>query len=202
MLRKFAMGQRQDKTEIEYGNDCHLGENLAAPLWLPGETPKYIYMRLSNIKKCDTPECVNVASPPNDRVFKLTQDEYDPCKWAYTNAWMVTWLLHSVPPTYAEFEVYHYPSSRYYFYDFYNANDRDPRFTANGWDCGVYRMCGYEGIARVTWKLESLKLMELLNIKPQNDLFMEMRPKDDGSRVYKYCKLSQGTNIAIAYDPD
>ncbi len=197
----YEMGQRQDKDEIEYGNDCLLGYNLAAPLWLLGKTPKYVYIRFSQIKKCNTPECVNVASPPNDRVFKLTQEDENPCKWSYTNDWMVHWLLHQVPPTWVEFEAYHYPSSRYYFYAFYNANERDPRFTANEWDCGVYRMCGYEGIARVSWKLESLKVMDLLNIKPQKDLFMEMRPKEDGSRVYKYCKLSQSTNIKILYAP-
>ncbi len=195
------MGQRQDKTEIEYGNDCLLGYNLAAPLWLLGETPKYVYVRFSQIKKCDIPFCAAAPSPANDRVFKLTQDPDHPCQWTYTNEWMVDWWLHSVPPTYAYFELYHYPSAARYFYDFYNANDRDPRFTHNISSCEEIYTCGYGGIAAVTWKLESLKVMELLNIKTQNDLFMEMRPLDDGSKVYKYCKLSQATNIKVLYAP-
>lgn len=33
-----------------------------------------------------------------------------------------------------------------------------------------------------------------------NDLFMEMRPLEDGNRVYKFCKLEDATNIAILYD--
>jgi len=195
------MGQKQYLEEIAYGNNCLLGYNLAAPLWLLGETPKYIYMRFSVIKKCNTEFCVGAPSPWNDHCFKLTQSAVNPCKWTYTNDWMVTWQLVSVPPTYVHFELYHYPSEARYFYDYYNANDRDPRFTANTLGCEEIFTCGYNGIAIATWRLESIELMTALNIEKSNKILMEMRPLANGRKVYKFCGLRDSTNIAILLEP-
>ena len=185
------MGQLQNKTEIVYGNDC-----LA--VFPAGKTPMYVYARFSKIVTC--PGALFTA--PNDRVFKLTQVEDHPCWWSYIQpeAWVVTFrflpaplesrLILSAPPSFLFFNG----TEDYYVEEghiFHSTHE-----LCAGWVHGI------EGIATVTWGLETMKLMELLNIKAANDLFMEMHPTENGSKVYKYCKLKDATNIAIEFEPD
>ncbi|GAI15960.1 unnamed protein product [marine sediment metagenome] len=58
------MGQRMRDEPIVYGDDCAAG-------WPPDKTPKYVYARFALIEKCPDPNLI----PPNDRTFKLTQEE-------------------------------------------------------------------------------------------------------------------------------
>lgn len=185
------MGQRQNQTEIVYGNDCSL--KFAA-----GETPKYLYARFLEIETCpDAP-----ATCPNDRVFKLTQDATFPCLWQHvldgpfmaSFEYLVTPLQSRLYLRHGLFQLYFYASEDFYTnegYIFTNTN-----VVCGGWQIGKF------GIGVVTWRLESIVLMKQLNIKTQNDLFMEMRPLKDGSRIYKYCRLEDATNIAIKYHPE
>lgn len=189
--KDIQMGQPQSKTEIVYGDDCLLKFEA-------GKTPKYMYARSSDIKTCPPP----TPTAPNDRVFKLTQDLVSPCVWEYvTNTWYVS-FTYLQDPNLSRLYIIHMLAMKWYFFNtvaelvdeghiFHNDN------VECFWDTG-----GIEGIGTVTWGLESLKLMGLLNIKTAKDLFMEMRPLEDGSKVYKYCKLKDATNIAIKFDPD
>lgn len=188
------MGQRQNKDEIVYNTNC-----LAC--FDEGETPKYVYARFSNIQKCPGFECEDMPSPPNDRVFKLTQVDGHPCQWNFEDDdWDVTWYAAN-PPTYgARLIINQKPDWYEYFFGFTLPGDECETFFANEAEC-TEGTCGVGGWGIVTWRLECLELMESLNIKTAKDLFMEMRPLEDGSKVYKYCKLRDATNIAIKYEP-
>lgn len=188
------MGQRQNQDEIVYGNDCLIG-------WDPGKTPKYVYARFSQLIKCpDNPPSI-FHTPPNDRVFKLTQESDSPCRFEYTSStWLVAFIL-TTSPLRTTLVLTHAVQFHAYFVDqptpikgegyvFHNQYVTCPGFRgAKG------------GIAIVTWRLETLQLMNALNIGTGDDLFMEMRPLDDGKKVYKYCKLKDATNIKILYEP-
>lgn len=190
-----------DKPDIVYGNRCVLGEQLAAPLWLIGETPKYVYMRFSEIKLCDTERCEGYPVPPNDRVFKLTQCDVDPCFWQYSNEWVVTWQLRKPLGTWVMFDLYHPFGMFHSFQEDFNCDTGDPRFGWNRSSCEAFNTCGQGGIAVVTWQLEAMAILNALNMKALSDIFMEMRPLVDGNKVYKFCRLEDATNIAIEYEP-
>ncbi|MBA7570220.1 hypothetical protein ES708_11968 [subsurface metagenome] len=185
------MGQRQDQTEIVYGDDCLIGFD-------PGKTPKCVYARFSKMVKC--PDVT--YAPPNDRVFKLTQAVANPCLWVYyAGGWLINFTIVDAPLRtniflYNDFEELDYfsdtpegPVEEGYVYH----NDLEA--------CNAIH-AAHHGIAVVTWRLETIALMKVLNIEPAYDLFMEMRPLDDGNKVYKYCKLKDGTNIAIEFESD
>lgn len=196
------MGQRTDDPEFEFGANCGLGTGLAAPLWLINETPKLVYARFSMIEKCDIDSCIGRPIPPNDRVFTLEQTPGDPCWWAYHGDWDVAWLLRFAPPTFAQFVLHHPASDRTYFYDDFNANDRDPRFTHNTLTCTPWFDCGFNGVCCIRWGPEAKKILEDLNITYEYDRFMELWPRDDGKMVYKFCRIKESTNIKILFDPN
>jgi len=188
------MGQRQQHSDIVYGDDC-------ITCFAHGETPKYVYVRFADVEKCPDAWCAGSPSPPNGHVFCLEQVPAFPCFFYYHSAaWELwyrarhtvwypcgLWMMHLDPP-------------RYYFQS----------TTPIGIDCEVFFVnqetcivdhCGVNGHAIVTNKLESIELLSALNIETAEDLFMELFPLDDGSRVYKYCRLQDGTNIKIKLEP-
>lgn len=185
------MGQRQNKTEIEYGDDCLLKFEA-------GKTPKYVYSRFSKLKTCPEP----APTAPNDRVFKLTQDEDLPCCWEYfSDEWYVS-FEYLDDPELSRLFILHQITMQWYFFNAVEElvdeghvfrNDNDECF----WDIGAIN-----GIGVVTWQLETIKILKSLNMKGMSDIFMEMRPLVDGNRVYKFCRLTDATNIAIEYEPD
>ncbi len=179
---------------IEYGNDCLLGFD-------PDKTPKYLYARFSKIVQCpDLPPGPNFI-PPNDRAFKLTQDAGVPCRWAYESS-----------PWYVEFDVYSGPvrtvlyirnmlSGTWYF----SANesgppDEDIVYESTYFTCTTL-VWGIGGIAVVSWTPQATDILKLINMEKARDLFMEMRPRDDGKLVYKFCQLQDATNISILFEP-
>ncbi len=185
------MGNRMDKDEIVYGNDCLIG-------FPPGKTPKHVYARFSKIGKCPEAHWY----PPNDREFKLTQNPTVPCNWRYhAGPWDIYFIIYLAPVQMllsiedaAEYLSY------FLSYDIPGVEEGHV-FANDNSECDP-EIGGIGGIGIVTWKLEGLKLMESLNIKTAHDIFMEMRPLEDGSKVYKFCRLQDATNIAIKYDPD
>ncbi len=185
------MGQRMEDVPHVYGDDCLL--KFAA-----GKTPKYVYARFIEIITC--PGALFTA--PNDRMFKLTQVDGQPCWWSLIipGSWVVTFkylpgparsqLILSAPPNFLFFARV------------------EPTYIDEGHvlhsdqvACAGF-VHGIEGLGVVTWTQEATNLLESINMQRANDLFMEMRPVDDGSRVYKFCRLQDATNIAIKYDPD
>lgn len=188
------MGQRQNDDEIVYGDNCNLG-------FYPGKTPKYLYVRFSKMVKCPDWDTKVYSTPPNDRVFKLTQHDGIPCWWDIETAnWFIHFNLGVTWPG-ITLNLVHLWDEATYFKSLINYPLQEGHVYPNDIEECNHVYGAHGGIAVVTWKLESLKVMGLLNIKTQNDLFMEMRPKDNGARVYKYCKLKDATNIAIKYKP-
>lgn len=195
------MGQRTDDPEFEFGAACGLGFGLAAPLWLLNETPKFVYARFSMIKRCDIPSCAGKPYPPNDRVFRLEQEPGFPCWWTYHGDWDVYWQFRSVPPTWIQFGLTHTGENLWYFYDDFNANNRDPRFTHNILACTPFFDCGFDGVACIRWGPEAKHILNAINMTYEYDRFMELRPLDNGNMVYKFCRIKESTNIKILFDP-
>lgn len=196
------MGQRMDEEDIVYGNDCGYGEQFDPPLWEPGETPKYVYARFSNIKKCDKEICVPYPLPPNDRVFKLEQEDWNPCSWIYLGDWNVLWWFYPPAPIKCQLFLSTPMAGPHYFENTFQPNG------VPAWDCvnelteDVPVACGKGGIGIVSWGVKARTLLKSLNMKALSDIFMEMRPLVDGNRVYKFCRLEDATNIAIEFEPD
>ncbi len=184
------MGQPMPDVPIEYGDDCLAG-------WPPSETPKYVYARFSKIEKCPDPMLI----PPNDQVFKLTQDEFNPCDWFYQGSvWRVefqvaadpdfVWLWLMDPETnipYFEETPAGPPIEGHVFHNEIIA-------------CDAFHG-GKNGIAVVTWTPQATDILKLINMEKAADLFMELRPREDGKLVYKFCRLQDATNIKILFEP-
>jgi len=177
--------------DIEYGDDCITG-------WPVGKTPRYIYARFSLIEKCPDPNLI----PPNDRVFKLTQEEFVPCHWWYEGStWRVefqvaadpdfVWLVltdHEAGVTHFEATIAGTPVEGQVYHN-------------ENLVCGG-ALGGIKGIAVVTWTPQATQLLEDLVIEKGPNLFMELRPLPDGKLVYKFCRIAESTNIAILFEPD
>lgn len=184
------MGQRQDKTEIEYGANCIGGFPV-------NETPKYLYARFSGLTKCPDP----MRIPPNDHVFKLTQEEMFPCEWAYKSTSWEVWFQVALAPNFVFFWLIDPETNVVYFEETPPGLPDEGHTYLNDIDtCDAFHGAT-GGIATVTWRIETISLMDLINMKIADDVFMEMRPLVDGNRVYKYCRLKDGTNVKILYEP-
>lgn len=195
------MGQKQNQSNYEAGDECSRCEPV---LWPVEGTPKLLYARFSEIVICSDEWCVNTPLGFNDHVFTLTQLDINPCFWQYQseNFWI-------------EYNCDELPEHKSHLYlDGFDGEDWDGLFrstTESGEDCvtffnnqlncGAPHICGTGGYAIVTWRQESIDLIKSLNLEISNRLFMEMRPLADGKKVYKYCKLEDGTNVKILLEP-
>ncbi len=189
------MGQRQNQTDIIYGDDCSRGG------WDAGKTPKYLYARFSQIIKCPDIPPREYFTPPNDRVFKLTQKIDNPCWWLYQDDnWQVGLRVRDAPADIALYLIDKPFDTGYFWKDFPPPVDEGTVHYSDYRDC-VWNGA-HDGLGIVTWRLETLKIMEALNMAPAYDLFSEMRPLVDGNKVYKFCRLKDATNIAIEFEAD
>lgn len=149
------MGQRQDKTEIEYGDDC-------LTCFEPGKTPLYAYARFSKIIKCTIGEPDLCKTPPNDKVFKLTQFAEEPCVWRHIGTyWRVFFRIAGAPPG-ENYLLLDTPAMLAYFRAFFDdcIEEGQVLHNVNPACNGLY--CGTGGIGVVTWRLETLKVMGLI----------------------------------------
>ncbi len=188
------MGQRMKDEPIVYGADCLRGFDA-------DKTPKYIYIRFSQIVKCPDWDEVVYQIPPNDRVFKLTQDDVHPCLWEVTTTgWHVIFdLQFDYPDTIVWLE--YIPDGKVYFFDVVPLPvEEGIVFHNNNTDCLLGRSA-HGGIATVTWTPQATDILEAINMKKAYDLFMELRPLEDGKLVYKFCRLQDATNIKILFEP-
>lgn len=188
------MGQRMRDVPIVYGNDCLRG-------WDAGKTPKYIYLRFSLIVKCPDWDEVVYQIPPNDRVFKLTQDETHSCLWEVTTTgWHVILdLQFDYPNTIVWLE--YMPTGGVYFFDVVPLPfDEGVVYHNKNLDCEQGRP-SYSGIAVLTYTPQATDLLKAINITKGDDLFMELFPLDDGKLVYKFCRIAESTNIKILFEP-
>ncbi len=196
------MGQRMDEPDIVYGYDCTLGEGFDPPLWEHGKTPKYVYARFSNVKKCTKEICVPYPSPPNDRVFKLEQWSVNHCYWIYDSEWWLRWRLHLPYPINSQLTLTKGVVGPHYFDQTFHPNAVPAWCFHNELDCELPGVCGYDGIGIITWGIKARAILKDLNIGLDYKLFMEMRPIENCMQVFKFCRVQDGTNIAIKYDPD
>lgn len=189
------MGHRMKDEPHVYGNDCLIG-------FPGGETPMYIWVRFSSIVVCDYWPPETYGTPPNGRVFKLTQDATYACLWEYAGAeWHVILDLQFDPPN-ANLWLEYVPDGWPYFLDTVDTPLDEGTVYNNHLDNCAGPTGAITGIATVTWTQEATNLLEALNMQRAYDLFMELHPLIDGNKVYKFCRLGDATNIAIEFEPD
>jgi len=188
------MGQRMPDEPLEYGNDC-----LAR--FDPGKTPKHIYARFSQIIKCDPHTPPVCHTPPNDVVFKLTQDAVSPCVFMYNQSgWIVTCHFAFGAPHRTYLQLQDTPGFLYFYDSALTPVDEGYIFRNSFTLCGAIE-CAHHGIGIITWTDHATELLEALNIGKAYDLFMELFPLEDGKLVYKFCKVKDGINIKILFEP-
>lgn len=175
---------------IIYGDDC-----LAC--FDAGETPKYLYVRFSGIVQCPAGPSI----PPNDRVFKLTQNAEAACYYRYDSAdWGIGVDLNAAPnPT----DILLMSGDELWSY--FSRQDPDKieegKVYSNDYvGCPAWRG-GKDGICVITWSPQATEVLASINMAKGNNLFMELFPKADGKLVYKFCRLQDATNVAILYEP-
>lgn len=188
------MGQRMEDKPIVYGSDC-------AQCWSAGLTPKYLYARFALVTK-RTDHIPDVCSiPPNDVVFKLTQDPGEPCAWFYDQGlWTVRFDLVNLGIGNTEFTLDDTIGNHY----FHNRSDTCyPEGTVlhNDIPSDDPTACGFAGFGCVTWTPQATELLAAINLTKGYSLFMELRPRADGKLVYKFCRLQDATNISILFEP-
>lgn len=188
------MGHRMADEPIDYGNDC--GACFAA-----GKTPEFVYARFSLVKICDphTPPVCKV--PPNDRVFKLTQDPLDHCSWVYNQSgWIVLFHVNWGVPA-KSFLTLQDSIGNLYFYNVTDSCVPEGYVFHNVYGaCGPLE-CAYGGLGVVTWTPQATAILEALNIEKSDSLFMELRPLDNGNLVYKFTRIQDAINIKIKFEP-
>lgn len=181
------------KVEIEYGSHCtHCFAN--------GETPKYVYARFAGIVKCEGAGKEACLIPPNDRVFKLTQQVGFPCSWRYIGD---TWECWYQPWVVADGKAHLFLNDlnlKVYFEESLPACPDEGTVWHGEEACELDLFCAELGIGVVTWNPQATKLLEDINMEKAADLFMELRPLDDGKLVYKFCRLQDATNIKILFE--
>lgn len=179
---------------ILYGNSCALR-------WDPGETPKYVYARFALvIKRTDlVPDVCQI--PPNDRLFKLTQDPMFPCAWRYDQSgWTVRFDLTMMGPDSTWLSLDDDPGN-HYFSSVTPSPYQEGTVLHNDYGPDEQDACGYNGLGIVTWTPQATEILAAINLAKANDLFMELRPTDDDKLVYKFCRLQDATNIKILFEP-
>lgn len=189
------MGQRMSDVPHIYGDDCLIG-------FPEDETPKYLYVRFSEIVNCPGGPPGGFPIPPNDRLFKLTQNPLQPCQWIYSSPeWYIQLLIAAGPLRIFLWLDALETGTRVFYTEEEGALDEGTVYNNEMTEC-IEFVSGIGGIAAVTWTQEATNLLKSLNIKRADDLFMEMRPLVDGNKVYKFCRLRDATNIAIEFEPD
>ncbi len=182
------------KIEIEYGNHCtHCFAN--------GETPKYVYARFINVVKCEGIGKGACLIPPNDRAFKLTQQDGFPCSWRYIGD---TWECWYQPWVVADGKAHLFLNDlnlKVYFDETKDACPAEGTVWHNTADCEGDLICAAGGIGVVTWTPQATQLLEDLNIEKSADLFMELFPLPDGKLIYKFCRIAESSNIKILLEP-
>ncbi len=187
------MGQRQNQSDIVYGEDCLAGFDA-------GKTPKYVYARFADVVKCTIGVVPEPPIPPNDKAFKLTQTEGNACLWTYfSDVWNI-WFEVLADPLRTTLALYFSDYIYFYFGDLADVPPEEGFIYANDIDTCDTGAGAKDGIAVVTWRLLSLTVLGLINIETANDLFLELFPVVGDHLIFKYCKLQDGTNVKILYE--
>lgn len=178
-----------------YGDDC-----LAC--FPAGKTPKYVWVRFILLASCVPDLDPPCAAPPNDRVFKLTQDDSVPCFWRYlSDDWIIWYYTTFGSPPKTRLDLWD-TLGRVHFLALEDACAPEGTVFNNTVLCSMFGACTHEGIATVTWTQEATNLMAAINMQRGDDVFMELHPLVDGNKIYKFCRLRDATNIAIELEPD
>ncbi len=188
------MGQRMPDEPIEYGDDCLLG-------WDAGKTPKYVYARFALMEHCPLALPPFHPQPPNDRVFRLTQGEFQACGWKYDiGDWEVLFVVTGGPLKTTLTLNNTADASGYFYEQFVGFKDEGIIFHNTINICQPW-YGAKDGIAIVTWTPQATEILEGINLEKGEDVFMELRPLVNNNLVYKFCRLQDATNIKILYDP-
>lgn len=188
------MGQRMEDKPIVFGNDC-------LQCWPADLTPKYLYARFALVTKRIQGDPDVCSIPPNDVVFKLTQDPGAPCAWFYDQGnWTVRFdlVLQGVGNTWLYLDD---TIGNHYFSSITASCYGEGTVLHNDFPPDEPNACGFNGIGVITWTPQATDLLAAMNLTKGYDLFMELRPLEDGKLVYKFCRLQDATNVKILFQP-
>lgn len=179
---------------ILYGDDCSIGFD-------PGETPLHVYARFIGMVQCPDNPPTFYSIPPNDRVFKLTQDAAIACRWAVSSGpWDVTFWMTPAPLRTALTIVNSVDLGDYFAAQPLGIKAEGFVITNEILVCQPWHGA-HLGIGVVTWTPQATDLLAAINISKAYDLFMELFPIADGKLVYKFCKIKDAINIKILFEP-
>lgn len=174
----------------EYGNDC-------LHCWGVGETPEFIYVTFSGVKKGDVP---GSEQPPNGDYFKCMQQAGDPCEFVFNPSgfgWMV--------------RLWRAPADGKWFVTL--AYDRVQHF--NAWNAGCQSehawwsnllwspiwWAGWGGWAWIFWLDAARSIVSAMNYPLDGNTNVEFFVKDGTEPVYKFCNLKYGLNQKFLISP-
>ena len=192
------MGTRIEVPEIEYGNDCAYCTVPNHTRWESGETPAFTYVYFTGIISCD-----RYAFPmPNGRIFKLTQEDPEFCRWTYDGpSWQVRFWAWN--PFVAASRITLVDENLRYIFDGEVAPcpSEYTIFSNQIVDCGALR-AGHSGFATVSWMELAKTINDDLVLYPNPRLMYEHAVHPDSDIVHKYCDKRDASNVKIKYSFD
>lgn len=187
------MGIREPQSPPPFGDDCSYCTGDPPKLFLPGHTPKYIYLTFHNLIACP----VLSVSPPNGKSFKLTQDLVYKCKYrSEGSVWIAEFWFRFATAPYSVVSLNHVSDGSAF------SQEDDPcPFEFFGYQnylssC-VPGVCCYSGYCVVSWNSIPRDLMEGFGIEFSDRTFYEPRVHPSGDMVHKFSCERDATDIKI-----
>jgi len=187
------MGTPVPYPSVSHATDC-IGCAFPEPtLWLPGETPEFVYAYFAGIEECP----LAIKHPPNGQTFKLTQVPLDPCRWRHEGSdWIVDWLAYD--PVFGESILTLWEVGG--LLQFVSRFDNCPP------ECHVYHstieVCAWPVAARfglgvIHWMGITLHIIVGLNLPTSSKIMHELFVTDDDKIVHKFCIPGYSINVKV-----
>lgn len=185
------MGTPVPDPPIDHGNDCDSCCPPAPSMWLPGETPEFVYVYFASIESCP----LAIQSPPNGRTFKLTQTVENPCKWEYWGPkWHVFWL--AMDPLFLESMLYLEEVGGLGIFVSRTINCPPECFVYHSTiEVCAWPTAGRFGIGVVHWMGIALGIIVSLSLPMASTIMHELFVTDDDKVVHKFCFPKYGMNV-------
>jgi hypothetical protein len=187
------MGLELPQPTFPYGTDCTYCTPPHGSLWPVGQTPLHIYAFVAGILRCP----LGTYQPPNNHIFKLTQEEFEPCSWRWTGP---KWHVHYTPATGiglgSHFDLADHNGKLHFWHDGNNCPPENSVFLNDLLDC-LGSQHARLGFVIIFWTDAALKIAEALNFSFDENLFLEQFSTGSDPIVLKFCQVPTSTNVKI-----
>lgn len=165
----------------------------------PGETPEFLYVYFWEVKKGDIPIALE---PPNNHIFKLTQNPAQPCIWTFLDlAWgwyiqvglaaLTSWLWLAETGG----------AGRWVFADSVGPSPIVPLGSYTNWYQDPVGNWGYEGYGTIFLMQTIGMIADDFGLSDMDQLKLEMFGVGEPVRTAKYCSRRDRTNVKIQFEP-